>query len=151
MRNTHVTQVTDSASQNTMIQYYESLRAQHRLRVAGPFWASEPYLYISKAIIYPPSQRDALSGSCREPETKEKNWSFDDHTIRLLYRNVIGMSTVRTKKQSLGIPHVLMAVTLKVTVFYNVAPCSLLQVCRRFRGACDRPDDAGKQEHLQRR
>jgi hypothetical protein len=30
---------------------------------------------------------------------------------------------------------VLMAASMKVTVFWNVAPCSLIEIDRRFRGA----------------
>jgi hypothetical protein len=34
---------------------------------------------------------------------------------------------------------------IKMTVFWDVAPCSLVEVCRRFRGSCSlhRPDNGG--------
>jgi hypothetical protein len=36
----------------------------------------------------------------------------------------------------------------KMTVFWDVAPCSLVEVYRRFRGAfCNLPDDGGS-KHL---
>jgi hypothetical protein len=45
--------------------------------------------------------------------------------------------------------HVLMAVSMKMTVFCDVAPCSLVEVYWSFRGSCclhhqgDHPDDGG--------
>jgi hypothetical protein len=41
---------------------------------------------------------------------------------------------------------VLTAMRMKMTVFWDVAPCSLVEINRRFRGAY-RPDDGGS-NHL---
>jgi hypothetical protein len=45
---------------------------------------------------------------------------------------------------------VLTAASIKVTVFWVVAPCSLVEVNRRFRGTCclhhQDPDDGGPSE-----
>jgi hypothetical protein len=47
---------------------------------------------------------------------------------------------------------VLTAVSLKIAVFWVVAPCSLVEVYQRFRGPCclhhqgDRPDDGGSKD-----
>jgi hypothetical protein len=47
---------------------------------------------------------------------------------------------------------VLTAASMKMAVFWFVAPCSLVEVYRRFRGACclhnqgDRPDDGGRRQ-----
>jgi hypothetical protein len=37
----------------------------------------------------------------------------------------------------------LTAASIKMTVFWDVAPCSLVEIDRRFRGVLHRPDDGG--------
>jgi hypothetical protein len=45
---------------------------------------------------------------------------------------------------------VLTAVSMKMAVFWVVAPCSLVEVCQRFRGPCcvhhQGPDDGGSKD-----
>jgi hypothetical protein len=44
---------------------------------------------------------------------------------------------------------VLMAAIMKTDVFWFLAPCGLVDVCRRFRGACcHRPPDSGSSKQL---
>jgi hypothetical protein len=43
--------------------------------------------------------------------------------------------------------HVLAASIMKMTVFWDAAPCSLIEIYRRFRGVTHRPDD-GSSKHL---
>jgi hypothetical protein len=63
--------------------------------------------------------------------------------VRLVHRHELSVPLVRFQ--------VLTAVSMKMTVFWDVAPCSLVEVYLRFRGAyCfrhHRPDD-GDSKHL---
>jgi hypothetical protein len=54
-------------------------------------------------------------------------------------------STIRTERVKVGF-EVLTAVSMKIAVFWVVAPCSLVEVYQRFRGPCDRPDDGGSKD-----
>jgi hypothetical protein len=69
-------------------------------------------------------------------------------TVYLVETCLVGMlfNILRVKVKHVGF-QVLTAVSMKIAIFWVVAPCSLVEVYRRFRGAGHRPHDGGS-KHL---